>query len=83
MAAYLNSLHRAADWLAGLIWTSAERFECASCKRPVSYFTERQRAQWERQKSDPAVEIECRGVLPPFRRECKGWLVPAEAAARS
>lgn len=76
----------AVDWLVGFVWTEArqQRWVCDSCKTPIRWLNTRQKAQWDAVQAPgrscrQRARVECRRVLPPFRRPCPGHLVKAEA----
>ncbi|MCW2918551.1 MAG: hypothetical protein JWN52_6619 [Actinomycetia bacterium] len=72
--AYESRAHRIADLVAGLIWTTVDRWYCKVCGRTAQHFTKNQKRQW-----DDEVPVEC-GRLMLGRRPCRGHLVRAEVA---
>jgi hypothetical protein len=66
----------------GMVQTPVNRWICTKCRKPVHYLNKRQRREWLAKQANPGLglKVECRGWLP-FRRECAGHLVPAEAVA--
>ena len=72
----------AVDWLLGFIWTEArqQRWVCDECRVPVKALNARQRRQWQAVQDRERRHIECRRLVPPFRRVCGGRLVRAAAS---